>query len=118
MQAGGTPLYRHGTGHAPACTAPTMDQLAGSKNPACSIQSTPGGVTTVFGFTNLPAQTVAAGTWSFTMNWTGGNGNTIHTVTLNAGISLTSSCTGFLATVPSGLCTWTATYCSSRATLT
>jgi hypothetical protein len=84
----------------------------------CSIQSSSGGVTTVFGFTNLPAQTVAAGTWSFTMNWTGGNGNTNDTVTLSAGISLTSSCTGFLATVPNGLTTWTATYGSSGANLT
>jgi len=115
VQAAGNPLYLHGGA---LCAAPSLDQTAGSMAAPCSIQSTAGGVTTVFGFTNLPAQTVAAGTWSFTMNWTGGNGNTIDTVTLSAGISLTSSCTGFVATVPNGLSTWTATYGSSGANLT
>ncbi|HXL77387.1 MAG TPA: glycosyltransferase [Candidatus Eisenbacteria bacterium] len=115
VQAAGNPLYLHGGG---LCATPTLDQTEGSMATPCSIQSTSGGVTTVFGFTNLPAQTVAAGTWSFTMNWTGGNGNTNDTVTLSAGISLTSSCTGFVATVPNGLSTWTATYGSSGANLT
>src|SRR6266851_1107835 len=115
VQAAGNPLYLHGGA---LCAAPSLDQAAGSMTTPCSIQSTAGGVTTVFGFTNLPAQTVAAGTWSFTMNWTGGNGNTNDTVTLSAGISLTSSCTGFVATVPNGLSTWTATYGSSGANLT
>src|SRR5260370_36423199 len=100
MQAGGTPLYRHGTGHAPACTAPTMDQLAGSKNPACAIQSTPGGVTTVFGFTNLPAQTVAAGVWSFSMYWTGGGRDTNGTRTLSVGGSATARCAVFVPSIP------------------
>src|SRR5258706_2589809 len=115
VQAAGNPLYLHGGA---LCATPSLDQTAGSMATPCSIQSTSGGVTTVFGFTNLPAQTVAAGTWSFTMNWTGGNGNTNDTVTLSAGISLTSSCTGFVATVPNGLSTWTATYGSSGANLT
>src|SRR5260370_709609 len=115
VQAAGNPLYLHGGA---LCTAPSLDQTTGSMATPCSIQSTSGGVTAVFGFTNLPAQTVAAGTWSFTMNWTGGNGNTNDTVTLSAGISLTSSCTGFVATVPNGLSTWTATYGSSGANLT
>jgi glycosyltransferase involved in cell wall biosynthesis len=115
VQAAGNPLYLHGGA---LCAAPSLDQTAGSMATPCIIQSSSGGVTTVFGFTNLPAQTVAAGTWSFTMNWTGGNGNTNDTVTLSAGISLTSSCTGFLATVPNGLSTWTATYGSSGANLT
>jgi hypothetical protein len=90
-----------------------MDQAAGSQAAPCAIQSSAGGVATVFGFTNLPAQTVAAGTWGFTMYWTGGNGNTNDTVTVSAGVSLTASCAGFVATVPSGTNTWTATYGSS-----
>jgi hypothetical protein len=110
VQAAGNPLYLHGTGPAPACTAPTMDQLAGSKNPACAIQSTPGGVTTVFGFTNLPAQTVAAGVWSFTLYWTGGDGNTNDTVTLSVGVSVTASCAVFVPIVPNAPSTWTTTY--------
>src|SRR5260370_1452038 len=115
VPSAGNPLYLHGGA---CCAAPSLDHTAGSMATPCSIQSTAGGVTTVFGFTNLPAQTVAAGTWSFTMNWAGGNGNTNDTVALSAGISLTSSCTGFVATVPNGLSTWTATYGSSGANLT
>src|SRR2546425_2622784 len=115
VQAAGNPLYLHGGA---LCATPSLDQTAGSMATPCSIQSSAGGVATVFGFTNLPAQTVAAGTWSFTMYWTGGNGNTNDTVTLSAGISLTSSCTGFVATVPNGESTWTDTYGSSGATLT
>jgi hypothetical protein len=87
-----------------------MDQLAGSKNPACAIQSTPGGVTTVFGFANLPAQTVAAGVWSFTMYWTGGDGNTNDTVALSVGVSVTASCAVFVPIVPNAPSTWTTTY--------
>ncbi len=115
VQAAGNPLYLHGTGPAPACTAPTMDQLAGSKNPACAIQSTPGGVTTVFGFTNLPAQTVAAGVWSFSMYWTGGDGNTNDTVTLSVGVSVTASCAVFVPIIPNAPSTWTTTYGKSGA---
>jgi len=115
VQAAGNPLYLHGGA---LCATPSLDQTAGSMATPCSIQSSAGGLATVFGFTNLPAQTVAAGTWSFTMYWTGGNGNTNDTVTLSAGISLTSSCTGFVATVPSGVSTWTATYGSSGTNLT
>ncbi len=110
VQAAGNPLYLHGGA---LCAAPSMDQTAGSQATPCTIQSSAGGVTTVFGFTNLPAQTVAAGTWSFTMYWTGGNGNTNDTVTVSAGISATASCAAFVATVPSGTNTWTGTYGSS-----
>jgi glycosyltransferase involved in cell wall biosynthesis len=107
VQAAGNPLYLHGGA---ACTTPTMDQNVGAQATPCAIQSSSGGVTTVFGFTNLPAQTVSAGVWSFTMYWTGGSGNTNDTVTVSAGVSLTASCAGFVATVPAAPSTWTATY--------
>ena len=107
VQAAGNPLYLHG---GPACTAPAMDQSVGTQAAPCAIQSSSGGLTTVFGFTNLPAQTVSAGSWNFTMYWTGGNGNTNDTVTLSAGVSLTASCVGFVATVPTVPGTWTTTY--------
>src|SRR5260370_1690686 len=110
VQAAGNPLHLHGGA---LWAAASLDQTAGSMTTPCSIQSTSGGVTTVFGFTNLPAQTIAAGTWSFTMNWTGGNGNTNDTVTLSARISLTSSCAGIVATCTNALTTSTATYQSS-----
>jgi hypothetical protein len=72
-----------------------------------------GGITTTWAFSNLPLQTVAAGVWTFTMNWTGGTGNFNDTVTVAAGISLTASCTGFVATVPNAGTTWSATYGST-----
>ena len=87
-----------------------MDQAAGSRGTACAVQSQSGGVTTVFAFSSLPAQTVAAGVWTFTMYWTGGNGSTSDTVTLAAGVSATASCAGFVATVPNVGSTWSATY--------
>jgi glycosyltransferase involved in cell wall biosynthesis len=113
VQAAGNPLYLHG---GPACTTPTMDQNVGTSATPCAIQSA--GVTTVFGFTNLPAQTVTAGVWSFTMYWTGGNGNTSDVVTLSAGVSATASCVGFLATIPTVPGTWTTTYGISGANTT
>ncbi len=113
VQAAGNPLYLHGAGTAPACIGPTMDQNVGARATACDIQSSSGGVTTVFEFTNLPLQTVSAGVWAFTMYWTGGTGSTNDTVALSAGISATASCAGFIATVPNPPSTWTATYGSS-----
>jgi glycosyltransferase involved in cell wall biosynthesis len=113
VQAAGNPLYLHGSGVSPGCAGPSMDQNVGSRATACAIQSSAGGVTTVFGFTNLPAQTVAAGVWSFTMYWTGGSGNTNDTVTVSAGVSLTASCAGFVATIPNAPSTWTTTYGSA-----
>jgi glycosyltransferase involved in cell wall biosynthesis len=107
VQAAGNPLYLHGGA---ACTTPTMDQSVGSQATPCAIQSTAGGVTTVWSFSNLPLQTVALGVWDFTMYWTGGSGNTNDTVTVSAGVSLTASCVGFLATIPNAPSTWTTTY--------
>jgi hypothetical protein len=115
VQAAGSPLYLHG---GPACATQTMDQNTGTQATPCAIQSSSGGVATVFGFTNLPAQTVSAGVWSFTMYWTGGTGNTNDTVTVSAGVSLTASCAGFLATVPAAPSTWTTTYGLSGALTT
>src|SRR5438477_1406178 len=72
-QAAGNPLYLHGSGAAP-CAASTIDQTAGTRTPACSIQSQAGGVITTWAWTALPAQTITAGVWTFTMYWTGGTG--------------------------------------------
>src|SRR4029077_4748998 len=115
VNAAGNPLYLHGTGTAPGCTASTADQAVGTRTTACEILSGTGATTWTFG--NLPAQTVAAGVWSFTMYWTGGTGNTADTVAVAAGTSLTASCAGFVPTVP-GVGTWSTTYGSSGTNTT
>jgi cellulose synthase/poly-beta-1,6-N-acetylglucosamine synthase-like glycosyltransferase len=116
VNAAGNPLYLHGTPI--ACAASTIDQALGTQTTPCSIQSTAGGVISVWGFNTLPAQTVAAGVWTFTMYWSGGNGNTNDTVTVSAGTSLTSSCVGFVPTIPNAGTTWSTTYGSSGANTT
>jgi 1,2-diacylglycerol 3-beta-glucosyltransferase len=108
VQSAGNPLYLHGTGVSPGCTPATMDQTVGVRATACSVTSN--GTTSVFGFTNLPAQTISAGVWSFTMYWTGGTGATRDTVTVSVGVSATASCAGFVATIPNAGTTWTTTY--------
>ena len=113
VSAAGNPLYLHGSGTSPACVASTMDQVIGTRTTPCTIQS--GGAATTWGFTGLPAQTVAAGVWTFLLNWTGGNGNTNDTVTVSAGVSATSSCAGFVATIPNAGTTWSTTYGTSGA---
>ncbi|MGA8924073.1 MAG: hypothetical protein WB682_13095, partial [Candidatus Dormiibacterota bacterium] len=110
VDAAGNPLYLHGSGTAPACVASTFNQAIGTRTTNCRIRSTSGGITTVWAFTNLPAQTVAAGLWTFTMVWTGGSATTKDTVTIAAGVSATASCAGFAAQVPNGGSTWTAPY--------
>ncbi len=116
VDAAGNPLYLHGTGTAPGCTPSTLDQVAGTRATACNIQSA--GVTAAWGFTNLPAQTIAAGVWTFTMYWTGGSGATNDTVTVSAGVSATASCARFVASVPNVGTTWSTTYGSSGANTT
>jgi cellulose synthase/poly-beta-1,6-N-acetylglucosamine synthase-like glycosyltransferase len=116
VNAAGNPLYLHGTGAGPGCTASTADQNVGTQTTACQVQSGTGATT--WTFSNLPAQTVAAGVWSFTMYWTGGTGNTADTVSIAVGTSLTSSCAGFVPTIPNGLTTWSTTYGSSGANTT
>jgi GT2 family glycosyltransferase len=118
VSAAGNPLYLHGTGPGPACTASTVDQSVGTQNPACQIQSSAGGVVTTWAFSNLPAQTVTSGVWTFTMYWTGGTGNTLDTVAVAAGVSLTGSCATFVPTVPNPGTTWSATYGSSGSNTT
>jgi 1,2-diacylglycerol 3-beta-glucosyltransferase len=113
VSAAGNPLYLHGAGTAPGCTGGAMDQAAGSRGTACAVQSQSGGITTVFAFSALPAQTVAAGVWTFTMYWTGGNGSTSDTVSVTAGVSATASCAGFVATVPNVGSTWTTSFGTS-----
>ncbi len=112
-QAAGNPLYLHGNGSPPSCAATTMDQAVGGQSPACAIQS--GSGATVWGFTNLPAQTIAAGVWSFTMYWSGGSGNTSDRVTLHVGAVAGTSCARFVGTIPNGGTTWTTTYGISGA---
>ncbi len=113
VTAAGNPLYLHGTGTAPACVAATIDQSIGVKTTPCRTQA--GAATQTWGFTNLPAQTVAAGVWTFTMYWNGGNQNSNDTVTVRAGASATSSCAGFVATIPNGGTTWSTTYGAAGA---
>ena len=115
VNAAGNPLYLHGSGTAPDCVATTVDQTIGTRGAACQIQSQAGGITTTWSFSNLPAQTVAAGVWTFTMYWTGGTGSTNDTVTVAAGVSATSSCAGFVATVPNAGSTWSTTFGSGGA---
>jgi 1,2-diacylglycerol 3-beta-glucosyltransferase len=110
VSAAGNPLYLHGSGTAPGCTASTLDPATGTRAAACQIQSQGGGVTTTWGWTGLPAQTVAAGTWTFTMYWTGGSGSSSDTVSITAGVSATASCAGFVPTVPNAGSTWTANF--------
>ncbi len=118
VKAAGNPLFLHGTGTAPGCTASTLDQTVGSSSPACEIQSSAGGVVTTWSFSSLPAQTVAAGVWSFKMHWTGGTGNTNDTVSIAVGVSPTSSCAAFVPLLPNVGSTWSTTYGSSGANTT
>jgi cellulose synthase/poly-beta-1,6-N-acetylglucosamine synthase-like glycosyltransferase len=118
VSAAGNPLYLHGTGTAPGCAASSVDQSAGTRTTACEIQSSSGGVVTKWTFINLPAQTVTAGVWTFTMYWTGGNGNTSDTVTVAAGTSATTSCAVFVPLIPNAGSTWSTTYGSSGANTT
>jgi cellulose synthase/poly-beta-1,6-N-acetylglucosamine synthase-like glycosyltransferase len=105
VEAAGSPLYLHGTGTAPGCTPGTMSQTVGSRTPACHLTNIG-----VWNFSNLPAQTVAAGVWSFTMYWAGGGPTDSTTVIVSAGVSAGASCAGFVATIPNGGTTWTTTY--------
>ena len=87
-----------------------MDQSIGVRATPCTVQSASGGLTTLFAFSNLPAQTISAGVWSFTMYWNGGSGNTLDAVTVSAGVTALPTCVGFTATIPNGGTTWTTTY--------
>jgi len=115
VEAAGNPLYLHGSGTAPECVPSSVDQSVGSQATPCSLQSTSGGLVSTWSFTNLPAQTVAAGVWTFTMHWNGGSGNTNDTVSVAVGVSATASCAGFVALVPNAGSTWTATYGANGA---
>ena len=106
VEAAGNPLYLHGTGTAPGCTPGTMNQTVGGRVSRCRL----GGSIGVWTFSNLPAQTVAAGVWSFTMYWEGGGATDSTTVTVSAGVVAGASCAGFAASVPNAGTTWTTTY--------
>jgi len=116
VESAGNPLYLHGTGASPGCTPSTMDQVPGVRATACQFSST--GATAVWGFTNLPAQTVSAGVWSFTMYWTGGSGLTQDTVSVTVGVVNGASCAGFTATIPNAGSTWTTTFGNNGANTT
>jgi cellulose synthase/poly-beta-1,6-N-acetylglucosamine synthase-like glycosyltransferase len=106
VEAAGNPLYLHGTGTAPGCVPGAMNPAVGVRAPACRFNDAVG----VFSFTNLPAQTVAAGVWSFTMYWTPvGPVHESH-ISLSVGVAAGPSCAGFVATIPNGGTTWTTTY--------
>jgi hypothetical protein len=83
-----------------------MSQTVGARATACSFND----AVAVFSFTNLPAQTVAAGVWSFTMYWTPAGPIPLSHVTLSVGVVAGASCAGFVATIPNGGTTWTTTY--------
>jgi hypothetical protein len=111
VEAAGNPLYLHGTGTAPGCVPGAMDQTVGVRAPACRLNDAVG----VFSFTNLPAQTVAAGNWSFTMYWAPVGPVHLSHITLSVGAVAGSSCAGFVATIPTGGTTWTTTYGANGA---
>ena len=113
VESAGNPLYLHGTGVSPGCAPSTMDQAVGVRATACTVSAS--GTTSVFGFTNLPSQTVSTGVWSFTMYWTGGTGATKDTVTVSVGAVAGASCAGFVASIPNGGSTWTTTFGSNNA---
>jgi hypothetical protein len=115
VNAAGNPLYLHGDA---LCTPSTLDPNLGTKATPCQMQSQTGGATATWTFNNLPAQTVAGGSWSFTLYWTGGNPANNDTVTVAAGVSPTSSCATFVATVPNAGTTWTATFGANGASTT
>jgi cellulose synthase/poly-beta-1,6-N-acetylglucosamine synthase-like glycosyltransferase len=108
VSAATSPLYLHGSGTGPTCTPGTLSQTAGAQVPPCEVQ--PDGITYTWSFTNLPLQTVASGVWSLTMYWNGGNGNVNDTVTVSAGVSATTSCAGFVSTIPVAGTTWSTTF--------
>jgi cellulose synthase/poly-beta-1,6-N-acetylglucosamine synthase-like glycosyltransferase len=104
VSAAGNPLYLHGTGNAP-CAPGSLDPTPGARARPCRLSGAVG----VWSETNLPAQTVAAGIWSFTMYWAR-SGNNTSTVSISAGVAVGASCAGFVAIIPNPLTTWTATY--------
>ena len=118
VSAAGSPLYLHGAGTAPACTPSTVDQSPGARTTPCQIQSSAGGVTATFAFTNLPLQTVNGGVWTFTMYWTGGTGLTNDTVAIAVGVSPTADCSAAVNVLPNPGSTWTTTYGVSGAQTT
>jgi cellulose synthase/poly-beta-1,6-N-acetylglucosamine synthase-like glycosyltransferase len=106
VMAAGSPLYLHGTGTSPACVPATMSATAGNRGTPCAFND---GVA-VFTFSNLPAQTVAAGVWSFTMYWTPAGPIPLSSVFLSVGAVAGASCAGFVATIPNAGSTWTTTF--------
>ena len=116
VESAGNPLYVHGTGVSPACVPSTMDQVVGVRATPCSVTSN--GTTAVFGFTNLPSQTVSAGVWSLKFYWNGGTGSVSDTITVSVGAVAGASCVGFVASIPNGGSTWTTTYGSGGANTT
>ncbi|MDQ6722263.1 MAG: glycosyltransferase [Candidatus Dormibacteraeota bacterium] len=107
VDAAGNPLYLHGSGVAP-CAPSTMDQAIGVRAAPCLVTSTGNPTTGTWTFANLPAQTISAGVWSFTMDWAGGATDT-GSVSVSVGTAA-AGCAGFVATIPNGGTTWTTTF--------
>jgi hypothetical protein len=119
VEAAGNPLYLHGSGTAPGCVPTTINQTIGARTPAsAACGAVVAGTTRTWGFTNLPAQTVSAGIWSFTMYWSGGSGSINDTVTVAVGVSRTASCAGVANTIPNAGTTWTTTFGTTGAQTT
>jgi cellulose synthase/poly-beta-1,6-N-acetylglucosamine synthase-like glycosyltransferase len=119
VEAAGNPLYLHGSGVAPGCAPTTFDQTIGTRTPiGATCRGVVNGTTRTWGFTNLPAQVVSAGIWSFTMYWNEGSGSINDTVTVAAGVSPTASCAGVVTTIPNLGTTWMTTFGTTGANTT
>jgi hypothetical protein len=101
VSAAGNPLYLHGAGGSPACVPSSMDRTVGGRVVPCSV----GDAVANFAFTNLPAQTIPAGTWTFTLYWTPGAPVALSNVRLSVGVVNGASCAAFAP-----LFTWAGTY--------
>jgi cellulose synthase/poly-beta-1,6-N-acetylglucosamine synthase-like glycosyltransferase len=101
-EAAGNPLYLHGTGTSPGCAPSTMSPAPGGRAVPCSF----GDGVAYFAYANLPAQTIPAGTWKFTLYWSLGVPVPLSNITLSVGVISGGSCVGFAP----ALVTWSGTF--------
>jgi cellulose synthase/poly-beta-1,6-N-acetylglucosamine synthase-like glycosyltransferase len=112
--AAGNPLYLHGSGTAPGCAPSTLSAAPGARAPVCQIGDTVGTWT----FSGLPAQTVAAGVWSFTAYWVAVGPDHTSNISVSVGVAAGASCAGFVALIPNLGTTWSTTFGSTGANKT